>query len=125
VTDLAAQDRRRFRRTTWREGTSERLSARFALQRVIPFHDDGIDPSVREDVWLLMEWEDGESKPTKFYFINLPPARRSRKRIVRIAICRFLVKWLPRCPACHRRKPLRRSRRRRAAPVTANTGLTQ
>ena len=84
VSELAAQNLRRFRRTTWREGTSERLSARFALQRVIPFHDDGIDPSVREDVLLLMEWEDGEAKPTKFYFINLPPARRSRKRIVRL-----------------------------------------
>ena len=84
VSDLATQNLRLFRRTTWREGTSERLSARFALQRVIPFHDDGIDPSVREDVWLLMEWEDGESNPTKFHFVNLPPARRSRKRIVRI-----------------------------------------
>ena len=84
VADLAAQNTRLFRRTTWREGTSERLSARFVLRRVIPYHDDGIDPSVREDVWLLMEWEDSESKPTKFHFINLPPGRRSRKRIVRL-----------------------------------------
>jgi len=84
VADLAAQDTLRFRRTTWREGTRERLSARFVLRRVIPYHDDGIAPSVREDVWLLMEWEDSESKPTKFYFINLPPARRSKKRVVRI-----------------------------------------
>ena len=84
VAQLAAQDIHCFRRTTWREGTSERLSARFALRRVIPYHDDGSPPSVREDVWLLMEWEDSEPNPTKFYFVNLPPARRSKKRIVRI-----------------------------------------
>ena len=84
VADLAAQNTHLFRRTTWREGTSGRLSARFLLRRVIPYHDDGIDPSVREDVSLLMEWEDGESKPTKFHFINLPPGRRSRKQIVRL-----------------------------------------
>lgn len=84
VAELAAQNTCLFRRTTWREGTAGRLSARFLLRRVIPHHNDGIAPSVREDVWLLMEWEDGESKPTKFHFINLPPARRSKKLIVRI-----------------------------------------
>jgi SRSO17 transposase len=84
VADLAAQNIRLFRRTTWRQGTSERLSARFVLRRVIPYHDDGIDPSVREDVCLLMEWEDSESKPTKFYFVNLAPGRQSRKRLVRL-----------------------------------------
>lgn len=84
VADLAAQNTRLFRRTTWRQGTSERLSARFVLRRVIPYHDDGIDPSVREDVFLLMEWEDSEPKPTKFYFINLAPGRQSRKRLVRL-----------------------------------------
>jgi SRSO17 transposase len=71
-----------FRRTTWREGTSEKLSARFAFMRVVPFHDDGIDPAVREDVWLIMEWEDGESAPTKFYFATLPPST-SHKQLIR------------------------------------------
>lgn len=84
VADLAAQNMRFFRRTTWRQGTSERLSARFVLRRVIPYHDDGIPPSVREDVCLLMEWEDSEPKPTKFHFINLAPGRQSRKRLVRL-----------------------------------------
>jgi SRSO17 transposase len=84
VADLATQNLRGFRRTTWREGTSERLSARFVLRRVIPYHDDGISPSVREDVCLLMEWEDSASKPTKFHFVNLAPGRQSRKRLVRL-----------------------------------------
>jgi SRSO17 transposase len=71
-----------FRRTTWREGTSEQLSARFAFMRVVPFRNDGIDPSVREDVWLVMEWEDGKAAPTKYYFATLPPSM-SHKRLIR------------------------------------------
>jgi SRSO17 transposase len=84
--ELAAQiGRRGFRRVTWRQGTRAKLSARFALERVIPFHDDGVDPSVREDVWLLMEWESGDDQPTKFYFINLDPAVEvTKRRLVRI-----------------------------------------
>lgn len=77
-----------FRRTTWREGTSERLSARFAFQRVVPFHDDGIDPAQREVVWLVMEWEDGKDAPSKFYFASLPPTL-SHKRLVRILKMRW------------------------------------
>ena len=71
-----------FRRTTWRQGTGERLSARFAFMRVVPFHDDGIDPALREDVWLVMEWEDSERAPTKFYFATLPPTM-SHKQLIR------------------------------------------
>ena len=27
--------------------------------------DDGIDPVDHEEVWLMMEWPEGETKPTK------------------------------------------------------------
>lgn len=85
VEDLALRMRSHFRRTTWREGSKKPLSARFAMRRVVPFHDDGIPPSVREDVWLLMEWEDGEPAPTKFYFINLDPTIAvTKKKLVRL-----------------------------------------
>jgi SRSO17 transposase len=85
IEQLALGMRGRFRRTTWRQGTKQPLCARFAMQRVVPFHDDGIPPSVREDVWLLMEWEDGEQAPSKFYFINLDPTIKvTRKRLVRL-----------------------------------------
>ena len=72
-----------FRRVTWRQGTSEKLSARFAFQRVVPFHNDGIDPSVREDVWLVMEWEDDKPAPMKFHFATLPN-NMTKKQLVRI-----------------------------------------
>jgi SRSO17 transposase len=85
VEELATGMLPRFRRTTWRQGTKTKLSARFAMQRVVPFHDDGIPPSVREDVWLLMEWEDSEKAPTKYYFINLDPRIAvTKKMLVRL-----------------------------------------
>jgi SRSO17 transposase len=89
VKELASlMGRQSFRRVTWRQGTSQRLSARFAFRRVVPFHDDGFDPSVREDVWLVMEWEDGEPEPTKFYFATMPPTI-TRKQLVRIIKLRW------------------------------------
>ena len=90
VKDLAKQiGKNGFRRVTWREGTKRRLSARFAFRRVVPFHDDGFtDPSVREDVWLVVEWEEGKSAPTKFYFATMPP-KITRKRLVRIIKLRW------------------------------------
>jgi SRSO17 transposase len=83
MTDVAAQlPRKAFRRCTWRIGTKEPLRARFARLRVIPFHDDGIDPAAREDVWLVIEWPDGEPAPTKFYLSSLP-RKTSLRRLVR------------------------------------------
>lgn len=77
-----------FRRVTWRQGTSQKLSARFAFRRVVPFHNDGVDPATREDVWLVMEWEDDKPAPSKFYFVTLPK-KMSRKQLVRI----IKVRW--------------------------------
>ena len=83
VRDLATSvGRERFRRVTWREGTKQKLWAHFAMRRVVPFHDDGVSPSVRQDVWLVMEWPDGEAAPTKYYFASLPP-QITMKQLVR------------------------------------------
>jgi SRSO17 transposase len=45
-----------FRRFTWRDATNRTLSARFAIRRVIPLHDDGQPRTARERVWLICEW---------------------------------------------------------------------
>jgi SRSO17 transposase len=60
-----------FRRYTWREGTSEKLSSLFARRRVLPIRDDGSNRGEREVLWLVMQWEDGESQPNKFYLCTL------------------------------------------------------
>ena len=71
-----------FRRVTWREGTGGKLRARFCFRRVKVAHDDGLDPAKHEAVWLMLEWPEGESKPTKFVLTTLP-RRWSKKQIVR------------------------------------------
>jgi SRSO17 transposase len=74
---------RAFRRITWRIGAGGKLASRFAFRRVKVAHDDGSAAGDREPMWLVMEWPDGESKPTKFILTTLP-RRLSHKQIVRI-----------------------------------------
>jgi SRSO17 transposase len=78
-----ALGRRAFRRMTWRVGTGGKLSSRFAFRRVKVAQDDGTPTADREPMWLMMEWPDGEPKPTKFILTTLP-RRMTKKEIVRI-----------------------------------------
>jgi SRSO17 transposase len=73
---------RAFRKITWRQGTKSRLSSRFVFRRVKPAHDDGTEPATREPVWLVIEWPQGEARPTKFFLTTLR-RRMSKKLIVR------------------------------------------
>ena len=83
VGDLAAAiGRRGFRRSTWREGTKDKLSSKFYAERVVLAQDDGIDPSEREVVWLLIEWPDDEAAPSEFTASTLP-ATITRRQLVR------------------------------------------
>lgn len=72
-----------FRRVTWREGTNGELSSRFCFRRVKAAQNDGIDVGQREPVWLMIEWPDGEERPTKFTLTTLP-RRMGKNEIVRI-----------------------------------------
>lgn len=75
--------RRSFRSFTWREGSKTTLRSNFWFQRVKTLADDGLDVADREPVWLVVEWPDGESKPTK-YFLTTLPKRMAKKQIVRV-----------------------------------------
>jgi SRSO17 transposase len=78
---------RAFRRITWRRGTQEgsraKLHSRFCFRRVKVARDDGTDAGDRETLWLMMEWPEGESTPTKFVLTSLP-RRMTKKQIVRL-----------------------------------------
>ncbi len=74
---------RAFRRLTWRDGPGGKLSSRFAFRRVKVAHDDGTEAGDREPLRLVMEWPEGEEKPTKFLLTSLP-RRMTKKEIVRI-----------------------------------------
>lgn len=84
VAELARQivGRGGFRRTTWREGTKGTMSARFAMRRVLPIADEGARRAEKEVLWLLMEWEDGEAEPNKFYLLRMPK-HLTKKQAVR------------------------------------------
>lgn len=78
----------KFRRCTWREGTGETLSARFAMRRVFPCGEQSRAAHEREPVWLLVEWRDGESEPANYFFSSLPPTTR-KKALVRVVMQRW------------------------------------
>jgi hypothetical protein len=57
---------------TWREGSADWLASRFARQRVRPAHRDTTLTEPRAEEWLLIEWPQGETEPTKYWFATLP-----------------------------------------------------
>jgi len=61
-----------WHKITWREGTAERLSSRFARVRVRPAHRDYWLAESRPEEWLLIEWPEGEEAPTKYWLSTLP-----------------------------------------------------
>lgn len=71
-----------FRAMTWRTGGKGKLSSRFCFRRVKPVLGEG-EPEDKEPLWLVMEWLEGESKPTKFILTTLP-RRMKKKEIIRI-----------------------------------------
>lgn len=57
---------------TWREGSADWLSSRFARLRVRAAHRDYNRTEPRPEEWLLIEWPEGEAEPTKYWLSTLP-----------------------------------------------------
>src|SRR5215813_10596502 len=49
-----------------------RGSSRFARRRVRPAHRDNSLSELRAEEWLLIEWPEDETEPTKYWFSTLP-----------------------------------------------------
>ena len=90
VRDLAfkLKAKRKFRRCTWRAGTKQDLSARFAMRRVCPCREQTRELHERDPVWLLIEWRDGDDEPANYFFSSLPDSTR-KKPLVRITMQRW------------------------------------
>jgi SRSO17 transposase len=73
--------RRAWRRVTWREGSNDTLTSRFAAARVRPAHRDYQRPTPRPEEWCLIEWPAGEAEPTKYWLSTLP-TRMTRRALV-------------------------------------------
>lgn len=81
---------RRFRSVTWREGTHQALSSRFAAVRVRCAHRDYWRAERHPEQWLLIEWPQGEAEPTK-YFLSTLPLATPLKELVRLAKLRWRI----------------------------------
>jgi SRSO17 transposase len=75
---------------TWREGTQAELTSRFAVARVRPAHRDYCAGKPRAEEWLLVEWPDGEAKPTKYWLSTLP-AETALRDLVGTAKARWRI----------------------------------
>lgn len=59
--------KRAWRTIDWREGSTERLSSRFARLRVRAAHRG----ELHGEEWLLIEWPKGEEEPSKYWLSTL------------------------------------------------------
>jgi len=78
-----------WRTIRWRQGSAEWLSSRFARTRVRVGHNKLI-PEQLQSEWLLIEWPEGEKKPTK-YWLSTMPANTSFRRLVDFAKLRWRI----------------------------------
>ena len=61
-----------FQRISWREGTNERLTGRFAALRVRCAGGNLGKARLLPQQWLLIEWPAGQTEPEKYYLSTLP-----------------------------------------------------
>jgi SRSO17 transposase len=90
VREWAAEHAEDFRPVTWREGSKGKMTGRFAAWRVRPAHQLSAGKVPLAPCWLLAEWPDGNERPAKYFFSNLP-ASTSLKRLVAAAKGRWWV----------------------------------
>jgi SRSO17 transposase len=86
VHDLALRIEARggFRYCTWRKGTKQDLSARFAVRRVTPAGAN----AERDAQWLLIEWRDGEKEPANYFLATLPEDI-TKRQLIRLVLQRW------------------------------------
>ncbi len=61
-----------FQVISWREGTNETLSGRFAAVRVRHAGGNAGKARLRPEQWLLIEWPADEDEPSKYFLSTLP-----------------------------------------------------
>jgi SRSO17 transposase len=89
VKDVALQAKG-WKKVRWREGSKGWLESRFLALRVQPSHGFVHGEAPHKEIWLLVEWPEGESEPIKYSLCDLP-ASYTLRRLVRIAKCRWKI----------------------------------
>jgi SRSO17 transposase len=91
VRELAlALPKHTWKTVVWRAGSRKELTSRFAALRVRPAHRDYWRTEPHAEEWLLIEWPEDESEPTKYWFSTLPP-RTSLADLVFLAKHRWII----------------------------------
>lgn len=73
VKDLAEQvSAQAWQTISWREGTNQILSSRFAALRVRHAGGHSGRARLKPQQWLLIEWPSAQEEPLKYYLSNLP-----------------------------------------------------
>jgi len=85
-----ALDEKSWRTVTWREGSNSDLCSRFAALRVRPAHRDNWGGCMRPQEWLLIEWPENESEPTK-YFMSTAPNDATLEQLVFVTKMRWRI----------------------------------
>jgi SRSO17 transposase len=75
---------------TWREGSADWLSSRFTRLRVRAAHRDYQRAESRPEEWLIIEWPDGESEPSKYWLATVPEDI-AVERLVELAKLRWRI----------------------------------
>ncbi|BDG61840.1 hypothetical protein caldi_29300 [Caldinitratiruptor microaerophilus] len=73
-----------WQQVTWDQGCKGHLRSRFAAVRVHRAHSYQAGAPPRTEEWLLIEWPEGELKPTDYWLSNLR-ADTPLERLVRLA----------------------------------------
>jgi hypothetical protein len=81
-----ALPKRSWQTIGWREGTAERLTSRFARERVRAAHRN----KMHDEEWFLIEWPKGEKGPIKYWLSTLP-ADITFERLVDLAKLRWRI----------------------------------
>jgi len=79
-----------WRTVTWREGTKDKMSSRFARLRVQPAHGWQQGKEELPVAWLLIQWPSEMKAPTKYWLSDLPEDT-PRRTLVRWAKSRWAV----------------------------------
>ena len=81
-----------WKKVTWREGTRGPQRSRFAKLKVWAAHGwrAQMHPQ-RVAEWLLVEWPQGKTEPTKYWLAQLGPGSPGLRRLVRTAHARWRI----------------------------------
>jgi len=79
-----------WRTVSWREGSNNELTSRFAGVRVRPAHRDYLGTEMRPEEWLLIEWPEGDAEPLK-YFLTTAPIDATLEQMVFVTKVRWRI----------------------------------